>query len=117
MKLLKFSFIALLSFLSVCIASAQMQKISLNSTEIVWHVSPLSDFSLNEVLSSELDVADWVPAVVPGTVFGSYVEAGLKKIRISEIIFIGLIKQNMTEIFGTEHPLIRRIWMKMNCCG
>jgi len=79
MRLFKTSFIAFFFILSISCLSAQLKDISLNSSEITWHIASASDYSLNQVLAANIDLSNWVPAVVPGTVFGSYVEAGLEK--------------------------------------
>ncbi len=57
--------------------------LSLNSSdsEIRWKVIPqdsIGEDSL-DIFEPGYDLANWVPAVVPGTVFNSYVEAGLEK--------------------------------------
>ncbi len=46
--------------------------------------------------------------MVPGTVFTSYVYAGIEKTRITLIIFTRLIKANTTKTFGKE-PLLRHV--------
>ena len=70
-------FLSISAFLlSILNASAQENKISLNSSSPIvnWKVQPQADNG-----SVNKDQSTWVKAVVPGTVFGSYVEAGLEK--------------------------------------
>jgi len=57
---------------------AQNRKMMLNSSDVEWKVKPQSDIGNNpEILfSPAFNDSEWVKAVVPGTVFGSYVEAG-----------------------------------------
>lgn len=77
----------ILSFVLLCILAisnqlmAQNTKISLNSSDAVnWKVKAQAEVDdMRKMLSSSYDMSDWVKAVVPGTVFGSYVEAGLEK--------------------------------------
>lgn len=61
---------------------AQDHKISLNSDSgiIKWKVKAQDEVGddPNTLMSSSYNMSDWVTAVVPGTVFGSYVEAGLE---------------------------------------
>lgn len=63
----------LASFLT---SSAQENKIFLNSSSPIvnWKVQPQADNG-----SAYKEQSAWVKAIVPGTVFGSYVEAGLEK--------------------------------------
>jgi len=58
-------------------------KISLNSDNniISWKVRSEAEVGgdATKISSPTYDVSDWIPAVVPGTIFGSYVEARLEK--------------------------------------
>ena len=69
-------FIAPINFLSA-------QKISLNSDnkELNWRLKPQSNIGTDSVkiFSAGYDDANWVKAVVPGTVFTSYVNTGIEK--------------------------------------
>ncbi|MFV0420188.1 MAG: discoidin domain-containing protein [Dysgonomonas sp.] len=79
---LKLSFILLFSTFAIT-ANAQKSKLSLNSDSqtINWKVKAQAEAGedISKILSLSYDMSDWVEAVVPGTVFGSYVEAGLEK--------------------------------------
>lgn len=62
--------------------SAQSDIVYLNSSkDQLWKVKPLADVSSDaeKIKSPGYDTGDWVQAVVPGTVFASYVAAGLEK--------------------------------------
>lgn len=63
---------------------AQTTEISLDSTnpQIRWTVAPQETAGTDLAAVSRADyrpAGDWIPAVVPGTVFNAYVEAGLEK--------------------------------------
>lgn len=63
--------------------NAQNTKISLNSDagNIHWKVRAQDEVGGNgrQIMSSGYNMSDWIAAVVPGTVFGSYVETGLEE--------------------------------------
>lgn len=62
--------------------NAQEIKISLNSDAniINWKIKAEAEVQdRKQMMVLDYDVSSWVSAVVPGTVFGSYVEAGLEK--------------------------------------
>jgi hypothetical protein len=75
----------LLSFLSIAFfagAFAQSDPVYLNSpnTAITWRVKSEADVAgSNAIFKPGFDMGEWVKASVPGTVFGSYVDAGLEK--------------------------------------
>ena len=53
---------------------------SLESDALNWRLAPATESdSAVAISSSGFDDSSWIPAVVPGTVFTSYVEAGLEK--------------------------------------
>lgn len=63
-------------------ASAQQSYMRLNSgaPAVVWKVKPAATApAAAQLQAANYDDKDWVTAVVPGTVFGSYVAAGLEK--------------------------------------
>lgn len=62
------------------ILNAQNTKISLNSGKTVnWKVKAQAEVEdVNKIISPAYNASDWVSGVVPGTVFGSYVKAGLE---------------------------------------
>jgi len=79
---------ALLLFLGIsfviCLpAEASKNKIMINSSsdKVNWKIKPQSDVDADSVklLQPGYDASGWVEADVPGTVFGSYVNAGLEK--------------------------------------
>lgn len=63
--------------------NAQNSRISLNSDNniIEWRVKSQAEAGtdVQQLFSAGYDMSDWVKATVPGTVFGSYVEAGLEE--------------------------------------
>lgn len=62
---------------------AQNKSYSLNSPDsnVVWKVKPQSEVGTDslQLFRNNYPVKDWVDAIVPGTVFSSYVAAGLEK--------------------------------------
>lgn len=74
-----FALACILAFSNLLLA--QNTKVSLNSGSAVsWKVKAQAEVgNINQIMSPSYDMSDWVSAVVPGTVFGSYVEAGLEK--------------------------------------
>jgi hypothetical protein len=56
-------------------------KVSLNSTDIVWKVKPQAEVGQDslKMFTSNYTQTNWVNAVVPGTIFNSYVVSGLEK--------------------------------------
>lgn len=73
----------LLSVLCCAAAHGQINQISLNSDSknIEWRIKPQAEVNVspNEMSGGSFDMASWVPAVVPGATFVSYVEAGLEQ--------------------------------------
>ncbi|MBO9154756.1 discoidin domain-containing protein [Chitinophaga sp. GCM10012297] len=62
------------------VAGAQEKRVSLNSDKIKWKIKAVSEVSMEANLHTvAYNDEGWVKAVVPGTVFGSFVEAGLEK--------------------------------------
>lgn len=102
--MIKIQLASLLLLLSFAV-HAQTEYYSLNSPDsnVHWKVKPQAETDTDslQLFRSDYPLKDWVDAIVPGTVFSSYVAAGLEKIRISETIFIRSIKQNTTEATGT----------------
>lgn len=72
---------ALALFLLPFAAFSQVQKASLNSGSIAWQVKPQAEVGADSlsILKQGYTGQGWVNAVVPGTVFSSYVAAGLEK--------------------------------------
>lgn len=60
---------------------AQLNKIQLNSKSAEWKIKPQSDIGKDslQIFQQEYDVKNWLTAIVPGSVFTSYVEAGKEK--------------------------------------
>jgi len=60
---------------------AQSNIVSLNSSkDQQWKIKPQADIANeDEIKTSGFNTGSWVPAIVPGTVFSSYVAAGLEK--------------------------------------
>lgn len=58
-----------------------IQYLDNQNPEITWKVKPQNDVAGDslKMFNPAYDVSDWVNAIVPGTVFNSYVEAGLEK--------------------------------------
>jgi hypothetical protein len=73
----------ILILLIFSIPTFAQQKISLDSDNknIRWKVKPQTDINNDsvQIYSQNYNSNDWVPAVVPGTVFTSYVDAGIEK--------------------------------------
>ena len=73
-----FGFFALLLFsgtFSVSICANEI--LSLDSFDgTLWQVFPAEGLKWNAVAGDDFEPEDWVPGVVPGTVFVAYVEAG-----------------------------------------
>jgi len=71
----------LLGALPCCVGSVPADRISLNSSDvIVWKVKPQAEVDATgvEFQQPNAPTGDWVTAVVPGTVFASFVAAGLE---------------------------------------
>jgi hypothetical protein len=66
---------------TVRIPAQAASVVSLNTSESgnQWLVLPEKEAKLQDVLATNYDCSGWVKAVVPGTVFVAYVEAGLEK--------------------------------------
>lgn len=63
-------------------AQAQLSTYSLNSNEeVVWKVFPQNEVGKDSssIFTNTYNLDKWIPAIVPGTVFTAYVEAGLEK--------------------------------------
>ena len=77
-RLVAFCLLALLSSAS---ARAQQPFFSLDSSNpaVIWEVKPHSDIANAMTISATDNSSGWVAAQVPGTVFTSYVNAGLEK--------------------------------------
>ncbi len=76
MKKYCLAFTAICSF-NICIIA---QNYSLNSSSLTWKIAPqpvVSNDSL-QIFKDDYSDAPWVTGIVPGTVFGSYVAAGLE---------------------------------------
>ena len=68
--------------MAICLAlSALAAPTYLHSDEaIMWKVAPQDDIAdPTAIMSPGFDVSSWVDAIVPGTVFASYVAAGLEE--------------------------------------
>lgn len=68
--------------MAVCLAfSVMASPVYLHSDKsVVWKVTPQDDVANSAVIMSPgYDVSSWVDATVPGTVFASYVAAGLEE--------------------------------------
>ena len=71
----------ILNFIAIygTLAFGQAVSVKLNSEQVVWKVRPASEITDDTILfANDFDDSSWVKAVVPGTVFGSYVEEGLE---------------------------------------
>lgn len=79
----KITYYIFLFFLSMALNSFAQYTESINSDNphVRWKVTPLQDVSEDLSIVSKLNynVQSWVNAVVPSTVFTSYVESGLEK--------------------------------------
>lgn len=78
----RLKFITAILFTGItCGAIAQSNVVSLSSTDKqVWKVSPQADVANPaDINQANYNTQNWVQAVVPGTVFASYVAAGLEK--------------------------------------
>ena len=72
----------LLSFNLILHISADEKKISLNSSaNMDWRVKAQTEIGSDSIniFASGYNISSWIKAIVPGTVFGSYVAAGLEK--------------------------------------
>jgi hypothetical protein len=77
--LLKVSTILIINTASYYYAAAQSNVVYLNSSkEQLWKIKAEADVSDNVNIAG-YNTANWVPAIVPGTVFASCVAAGLEK--------------------------------------
>src|SRR3954467_2038941 len=68
--------------LLTALTTTAQEKIDLNSSQLVqWKLMPQDDLGRDSVsmYKEGYDTKHWVPAVVPGCVFNSYVQAGLEK--------------------------------------
>ena len=76
-----FGFIGML--LPLLSAGATADKLSLNSAAEIadWRVKAQVEIGKDSIsiYKEGYDISSWVKAIVPGTVFGSYVEVGLEK--------------------------------------
>src|SRR5690242_2270444 len=68
--------------LLAALKTTAQEKIDLNSSSAIqWKLTPQDDIGPDSVtiFKEGYDTKHWVPAVVPGCVFTSYVQAGLEK--------------------------------------
>ena len=80
--MIKIQLASLLLLLSFAV-HAQTEYYSLNSPDsnVHWKVKPQAETDTDslQLFRSDYPLKDWVDAIVPGTVFSSYVAAGLEK--------------------------------------
>ena len=83
MEKLSFLLFLVLSFVSNMTVQASKSKVMINSASNIvdWKLKPQSETGSDSInlLKAGYDTSGWVAADVPGTVFGSYVNAGLEK--------------------------------------
>lgn len=51
----------------------------LHSPSTLWKICPADEIKIEEIVDNRYDATGWVDAIVPGTAFNSYVEAGMEK--------------------------------------
>ena len=75
------TFSLLIVLLGTKLTNAQSLSVNLSSKTVLWKVKAQAEVGADSVkiYTPGCDVSSWVNAVVPGTVFTSYVDAGLEK--------------------------------------
>ncbi len=117
---LLFSFV--ISFVLNLNVWASKDKVMINSSSAIagWKIKPQSDIgdNITTLLQPGYDTSGWVKAGVPGTVFGSYVDAGLEKdLNFGENIYMvdkSKYDRNFwyrTEINTSSFPEGEHVWL------
>ncbi|WP_321335262.1 discoidin domain-containing protein [uncultured Bacteroides sp.] len=78
---LKFFLTGLAAVSFIAVAHAQIVYLHSNNPNVHWKVKALAEVASNvsQLSQNDYNISSWVDAVVPGTVFNSYVVAGLEK--------------------------------------
>ncbi|SEW38969.1 Glycosyl hydrolases family 2, TIM barrel domain [Chitinophaga sp. YR573] len=94
---------------------------SLYSQQLHWRISPVIQSQPSAIATAGFADKNWIPAIVPGTVFYAYVRAGKEKDPDygDNIYHVDKEKYNQPFWYRTEFPAMtvknnQRVWLKFN---